>query len=147
MKHQIKSLAFTIFTMLSFVALGQNNGSIEPQTYDDLIAIYGKDAQEKSWQVLWQPKISPDGNIYIFSARIEKSEAKNAFLGLTSGAVGDRYYSLNEVPNKLLKKYELNARVNGYVTVAGRYVGNITYRTISGETKTAPKFLIEHIIF
>lgn len=135
------------------------SGQTEPKSYADLVSIYGEEASENSLRILAQPKISPDGNVYIFHATIEKVESRNVFLALTSNSnqavmamMGvssriDKYYSINEVPSKLLQKYESNARINSEVLIAGKYIGNITYKTIGGETKTAPKFLVEHIIF
>lgn len=104
------------------------------------------------------PKIRPDGKLYSLHGKIQLPEnGKATFLANVSASSDNDYlagalrksagmsaestdYFSVVIPNGMSNYYFDNAQIGGGFDVVGKYVANITYQTVAGQTKQAPVF-------
>lgn len=99
------------------------------------------------------PKIRPDGKLYAMHGAIEKAGNGPEFLARSSRGQSDEallaamrnsststnYFKV-KIPKAMQATYFDNAKVGGGFDLIGRYVDNISYKTVAGQEKSAPVF-------
>ncbi len=124
------------------------SGRVKPTNLDQaIIAFDAKDGES----IVKSPKINPDNKLYHLIGTIEKASGDSpefigkiyvnyAYAALSPSILSINPYFYVSIPKELQEDYANNARINGSVSLVGRYVSNTEYSTVSGETKIAPVF-------
>ncbi|MDV6347125.1 hypothetical protein R2083_06305 [Nitrosomonas sp. Is35] len=125
------------------------NGTVQPENLQQAKIVFNSKDGEN---IVISPKLKPDGGLYHLIGTIEKTEESSpefigkiyvnyAYAALSPKLLSRNPYFYVKIPAKELQEtYFNNARINGSVSLIGRYVSNIEYSTTIKETKVAPLF-------
>lgn len=89
------------------------------------------------------PLLTPDGKYYSGDVLVEAQESSLIRVQgvMLMGQFGDHAthsYAYLKLPKKPVNFSAEGMRIGGTITIVGKYVSNINYRTVRGEVKTAP---------
>jgi hypothetical protein len=89
------------------------------------------------------PLLTPDKKYYVGNVLVEAQEDSLIRVQgvMLMGRLGDHAthsYAYLKFPKNAMNFSTDGMRIGGTITIVGKYVKNINYRTVRGETKTAP---------
>lgn len=124
------------------------------QTIRDYAATLGAAG---GYDIAARPKVTPDGAVYVLSGTIELVDGKDTFIAkhrraspanpwaaqvmreaaILTGQTEEPYFTV-KLPAHLARAFAANARINGKVTVVGRYTGNSDLQLTDNTVRAYP---------
>ena len=121
------------------------SGEVKVASFDDAVLLYSP--VKNLVNVIRSPLLSPSDAVYGASGLRLDAENEPGTLRLKAWTIDpDEGFGFAPMPSyvfcritkKTIKVGERDFRINGVVSVVGRYIANQDYQTVSGETKMAP---------
>lgn len=124
------------------------SGKIQAQDFDDLALLY--DDGSDCFDLAKSPLMKPDQQMCVIYGRIERE--LNGYLIVVAPKDrgqfrGDYFAVAVDSKTKRPKDVPNGLRINGQLSVYGKYTSNMKYSTVGGETKIMPVFKAKHIVF
>lgn len=121
------------------------SGEVKVASFDDAVLLYSP--VKNLVNVIRSPLLSPSGAVYGASGLRLDAEDEPGTLRLKAWTIEpDEGFGFAPMPSYVFCRITKNTievgerdlRINGVVSVVGRYIANQDYQTVSGETKMAP---------
>lgn len=110
------------------------SGRTKVANFEDALLLY--DRVEDLSAIMMAPLLRPNASIYATVVVLD-TEEENVFR-VKSTTLGDVMYAFVVISNKTAILNPSKMRINSEIRVLGRYIRNVKYRTVLGDSRTAP---------
>jgi hypothetical protein len=114
-------------------------GRIKISSFGDAVLFY--DPVQDLLDLMERPLLSPDSGIYSTAVTLDGEEQRGVLrvkVSLASIGRGDVRYAFLRTSKGTINFAPSAMRIGNDIAVVGRYVGNVKYKTVIGEERTAP---------